>query len=476
MNNLFNGTRLRQKSILRRESILIKLLSQELWVSSTVALSLLSVTSMFLASYYENRLIAVVFYISLLGLFFDETAAIVVGFVATAITNLYTLPLSFFGISEAYKIIIIILVVRYWAKMISVPSCRFRILLPVLIIVAVNLISSLGAVDRSAGIYFFFYMCMNLAAFFVISESQTDFLKLSFVLKTIVPWILTLFFLVSIANGTLIDTLTTFTIKAGINKNGFAAGIGLYGMVSLTSLFTCKNGWSMGACWGYGLSWLFIIWSGSRASLLMLGCTSVLYVVYCYTRQLHIKQRGKFILLVACLVLAMLLIIVFVPSLRSRLDIRLLISSGGESRALAWYNFIFHVVPRHLLIGVGLSGINEIAALQALGYGLPSIESHNIFIAILVQTGFLGLIVYMFFFCFVFYRQYSRLKFHSGLIMPLLLFVGLLVNGLGEVVFIEPFFWYTLGYGIGYTYFVANNISLLPQKSDAYRPLISIRL
>jgi O-antigen ligase len=114
------------------------------------------------------------------------------------------------------------------------------------------------------------------------------------------------------------------------------------------------------------------------------------------------------------------------------------ISTGGTGRIPIWRDMITYVLLHKPLLGIGL--INN----TVISYG-----SHNLLIFLLFQMGIVGALIYITLFFFV---NIKIIKCYltgnmSLLILPLIMFLQMISNGIGEDIFYELPLWFAMGLG-----------------------------
>lgn len=185
-----------------------------------------------------------------------------------------------------------------------------------------------------------------------------------------------------------------------------------------------------------------IIRGGSRGALI--ACLSTLLFI-AIINKIAFKQSMKTLLWIFGVGLfglaAFSIVISRIPSLAERFTYANLMGTGGGSRLLAIQTLFRHVIPNNLLLGVGIGGSNESAAiLQHITY---SSGSTNMYVAILAELGILGVVIYFLYFGnIVNYGLKSFKNTHDYFTAVFLsLFLTTCVHGISEVVFYERYFW-----------------------------------
>lgn len=150
------------------------------------------------------------------------------------------------------------------------------------------------------------------------------------------------------------------------------------------------------------------------------------------------KQTGKIVLMVMLLTIALVVGYSFLMDsdlqVLARFQKENIIEGRGTSRIERMEFLLSNVFPKYPIFGVGIGGENE--------YALSPGPCHNIIIDPLIMFGIFGFIVYWSFILPIIGRS-IRIMRNNNVVMvfPLCLFAAGFGNGMGEVVFLEKFFW-----------------------------------
>lgn len=128
-----------------------------------------------------------------------------------------------------------------------------------------------------------------------------------------------------------------------------------------------------------------------------------------------------------------------------RFSLQVLEDSGGSDRMPAIRIFLDNIFPEYPLFGVGLGGENFNAIASKYGMNHPC---HNIVFDPLAQLGLIGFFIFIIFCIKVFmntWRCFKMVSFKFPLIISLILVIGAVINGIGETVYLEKWFWNALG-------------------------------
>lgn len=177
--------------------------------------------------------------------------------------------------------------------------------------------------------------------------------------------------------------------------------------------------------------------------IIITGCRSVLYAVavdillalYFFVLKAS-KSKGKVLMTVFLVVVVMIGINYLSQSnmlVLDRLQFDAVLESGGSGRMSRAEYLFSNVFPNSPLFGIGLGGDNE--------YAISEGPCHNIILDPLIQIGIVGVLLYWLFLLPQIFRCYKGLREDKLKMFPLILFVTVFVNGMGEVIFFERHFW-----------------------------------
>jgi len=194
---------------------------------------------------------------------------------------------------------------------------------------------------------------------------------------------------------------------------------------------------------GFVLAIIIILLTGSRASLL--ACLGAFVIIFLKISSQNIK---KYIIPFIVIISIAFFIIQQFNQVDSqvieRFSFQSLISTGGSDRLPAIQIFISKIFPQYPLFGVGLGGENFNVVAYPYGIDHPC---HNIFFDSLAQIGLFGIIIFICLFFSIFNKSWhylSSVSYQFPLIIALLLVIGAVINGLGETVYVEKWFWNAL--------------------------------
>jgi len=238
------------------------------------------------------------------------------------------------------------------------------------------------------------------------------------------------------------------TIAEGVNEDDFAMMLGQLSAYSLAYMFFSKNTFVKIACLFAGVvNTYFILLTGSRSALIGISLGLILTLLISgYVQKRLTKRLIGIIILCIAVATVFYFVIEASPVLTERMNMESVVSSGGTRRWPRVILEIQYVIPNHLLFGVGPSAVNETIALGQ--YTDDPGSSHNFIISTLTQVGILGFAAYMVFFWKIIKGTISKLRTHEMLIIPLMLILTAVFNGIGEVIYCTRLFWNTLSLAV----------------------------
>ena len=180
-----------------------------------------------------------------------------------------------------------------------------------------------------------------------------------------------------------------------------------------------------------------VIATGSRSSLLaIIGSIPIcLFLTFG-------KLKKKIVIPIILLSLSAYFIADFLSSQDSQMFDRFTLQSieetGGTGRADNVKKIITEIMPDHLLFGSGMGGGN----MKALGrsYNLQNL-AHNIIVDPLSQMGILIYPIFMFILYVMLKPTLRFMRMYRWYIVPIALISSAIINGIGETIFYEKFFW-----------------------------------
>lgn len=209
------------------------------------------------------------------------------------------------------------------------------------------------------------------------------------------------------------------------------------------------------------LSIYFILLSGSRSAFIGIVFAAIIsFVILGIRNRKHRRAIYIFALLAICGYLGFEYLVSSNPILAYRFNLEQIISSGGTRRWPRVVTELKYVIPNNLFFGVGLNSINEYIATSK--YMSDPGSSHNIIVSMLAQVGIIGFVAYMSFYYKVIMKLIKAIRFNIIHIIPFMLILTAIFNGIGEVMYSERLFWNALslaGLSLGITQKNGNDVN-----------------
>ncbi len=186
---------------------------------------------------------------------------------------------------------------------------------------------------------------------------------------------------------------------------------------------------------------LFGIWilflTGSRSSMFGL----IVGIIFSFFYQLKRFNKKSSIFIIIILILELVFLFnVGDKFITQRYSTDIFSTLYEQSRYQIWMGYFTNVIPNFWLFGTGgaISGALYLSKFNIYGGG------HNIIIAILVQFGLVGLIVFGSFFTITFFKGLKFLKKDSNILPFITAFIALIMVGSGESIFYQKVFWLSM--------------------------------
>jgi len=215
-----------------------------------------------------------------------------------------------------------------------------------------------------------------------------------------------------------------------------------------------------------GLS--MIVLTGTRSALIAI-IVSIVIITFYYLK--------KFTMRIAIyLPLIFLLGYLFVnqieqldSSLLERFTVDKLQDDGGSGRLNNWKTLVPKTIEDGLFFGFGFGAENSyyIANLNGLRY-----SAHNFLIDMFIQMGLTGLILFLTYFYSLAKKLVKSID-NPHILVPVMILLTGVLNGVGETVFLEKFFWNGIALGWLYLNNVPNTFKMSKQtyKREAHEPV-----
>ena len=231
------------------------------------------------------------------------------------------------------------------------------------------------------------------------------------------------------------------------NANTICASLALSACIVYGS-YSIGNGFSKIITYGYiGVCIVSILLIGSRTSLI--GLVVSVLVTYIFANKhkgtsISPKKVLAFVIVIASIVAVLYFVMRNNPSVyyrftfssENRLDV-----ASVTRRTEVWKALIYYVIPAHLFFGVGFGLLNVKTVVAP--YVLYAKHAHNMFFAILSETGLVGLLLFLSFFIHYFVKIIKSKNLDRVFIIAILAFA--FVNGIGEEMINQRWMWLSFG-------------------------------
>jgi O-antigen ligase len=194
---------------------------------------------------------------------------------------------------------------------------------------------------------------------------------------------------------------------------------------------------------------ILIIFTGTRSALIAIIVSIVIITLYFF--KIHTKK------VIIYLPLIILVGYLFINQFQE-LDIHVLKrftveevqDDGGSGRIGVWKALVPKTFEDGLFFGFGFGAENAYDLAKQYGF---SFSAHNLLIDMFIQMGLTGLILFFTYF-FILAKKLLKSIDNPYILVPVMILLTGLINGIGETVFLEKFFWN----GIALAWLYLNNL------------------
>ena len=194
---------------------------------------------------------------------------------------------------------------------------------------------------------------------------------------------------------------------------------------------------------------ILIIFTGTRSALIAIIVSIVIITLYFF--KIHTKK------VIIYLPLIILVGYLFINQFQE-LDIHVLKrftveevqDDGGSGRTGVWKALVPKTFEDGLFFGFGFGAENVYDLAKQYGF---SFSAHNLLIDMFIQMGLTGLILFFTYF-FILAKKLLKSIDNPYILVPVMILLTGLINGIGETVFLEKFFWN----GIALAWLYLNNL------------------
>lgn len=336
------------------------------------------------------------------------------------------------GLSFGLVYVLLMIISLAYQRDFKTPKNDF-VLFWIVLLTVFNLIECITSITGSMASFYIMSQCF-LILYFLSSLKGIDIHDLIFKLSAASIACLMLI-LSSYFMGAMVITDEGRYTVGEVNENSFAMILCQLSMVVMFSFFYFKNKIHKTFALASFLAAIFLILiSGSRSAFFG-AIIGAFVLIICF--EINYGNFKKKIIPLIFLGVSLYVGIDFLfktdlPVLE-RFQIENIVESRGSGRLDRRDYLLSNVFPQHPVLGVGLGGANE--------YAVSPGPCHNIILDPLIQIGIVGIILYWFFIFILMKRIPRIMRRDERLILPMSLFVAAFINGMGEIIFFEKFFW-----------------------------------
>lgn len=389
-------------------------------------------------------------YVLLIGcvlLFFQPVYIIPVYFISS-LSNSYFLAGEGLGITRFIGIILIISGLFYLQKNSNISNKKniFYIIIITIFIIFSSALSKTGSLDTLLLFLQYFTIVIILSQF---KNVNLELLSKLLLFSSIIT-ILVLAF-------TLRDNLLTIQVERlstgdDVNVNRFAMMIAQLGAVLFAGflIFTKKKIFQLFSLILLLIALFMIILSGSRSALI--GIIGAMLIIFVFLLKNYTKKVIVPLLFVVVVGYFFLneLDQLNIPSIDRFTKEGVNESGGSQERFGIWKELVPITLSNNPIFGNGFGAENVIALSKKNGFGKPA---HNFLVDLFLQTGFFGVTLFFSYFIYI-GKKIKKYSSEPLILIPLLILLTALLNGVGETIFPEKLFWN----GIALTLLYMNNL------------------
>jgi O-antigen ligase len=194
---------------------------------------------------------------------------------------------------------------------------------------------------------------------------------------------------------------------------------------------------------------ILIIFTGTRSALIAIIVSIVIITLYFF--KIHTK---KVIIYLPLIILVGYLFINQFQELDihvvKRFTVEEVQDDGGSGRIGVWKALVPKTFEDGLFFGFGFGAENVYDLAKQYGFRF---SAHNLLIDMFIQMGLTGLILFFTYF-FILAKKLLKSIDNPYILVPVMILLTGLINGIGETVFLEKFFWN----GIALAWLYLNNL------------------
>jgi len=216
----------------------------------------------------------------------------------------------------------------------------------------------------------------------------------------------------------------------------------------------------------FGLS--MIVLTGTRSALIAI-IVSIVIITFYYLKKYTMRIAIYLPLIIVIGYLFASQIQQLDTSLLERFTVDKIQDDGGSGRLQNWKILVPKTIEDGLFFGFGFGAENSyyVANLNGLRY-----SAHNFLIDMFIQMGLTGVILFLTYFYSLAKKLVKSID-NPHMLVPVMILLTGLVNGVGETVFMEKFFWNGVALGWLYLNNVPDTFKMSKQsyKREAHEPV-----
>lgn len=413
---------------------------------------------------YKNISTLISAVIVIYGLFYSNAVlAIIIVALSIALINApeYILPpllistflnenvFVFGGITASRYFTVLFIMVAIFQFFTQKKKCSAYLFLYILLLSTYISISALCSHEGFTNAYA--TMILNLCLVFSTSTIQTD--KQEDVLAVIEygAGVLLLAMCVVFFRGTLVFDNGAYELIGGANNNLVGMLLAQIGSVFIAN-FIIKSDSRLNKkivriCF-VSISFFLLFLSGSRSATFGLILVALIGLFYnSYEKGNRLKMTIVYSLLIIGAWISINYVLESNPILANRFTISSIVETGGTGRFPMWECIMNNIIKEKPIFGVGFGSENIAYILHQ--NGMYHSGTHNILLDILAQIGIIGLLFLLVGFVRIVKNLMQKVKQNcKEALIPLMMIIAAIGNGLGENIFTERFLWVSISMGV----------------------------
>lgn len=190
---------------------------------------------------------------------------------------------------------------------------------------------------------------------------------------------------------------------------------------------------------------IILFYTGSRSSMIGL-IAGILFSLFYYFKKYSRGKKNIFIFLGIVMIFVLFIFNTGIfktkeaDFIANRYSYENFLNIENQMRYHIWKGYLENILPDYWLFGTG--GARS-ATLYSARYDINA-GGHNIIIALLVEFGLLGLIIFGYFYVITFLKSIKIIKQEYNILPFIASFVALIIVGIGENIFSQKVLWFSM--------------------------------